>query len=92
MPTLRTDRNQTFNRQGQVVAEQVVTVDVTAETVDNDLRTKARQALQSNATYLALGNPTAAQTTTQVQLLTRQVNALIRLVVAGDLLADNTDT
>lgn len=42
---------------------------------------KADQAMTSNATYLALGNPTAAQNTAQIKALTRQVNALVRLTL-----------
>lgn len=48
------------------------------------LRDKVAQALATNATYLGRANPTAAQTTAQVQALTRQMNALIRLLVVND--------
>jgi hypothetical protein len=37
-------------------------------------------ALASNATYLALATPTTAQNTAQIKALTRQIDALIRLV------------
>lgn len=42
---------------------------------------KVAAALDANQTYLNRNNPTAAQTTAQVQGLTRQVNGLIRLLV-----------
>jgi hypothetical protein len=42
---------------------------------------KARQALAANVTFLAIANPTAAQVATQSKALTRQVDALIRIVV-----------
>lgn len=45
-----------------------------------DLEAKAGTALTTNATFLAIANPTTAQVTTQVKALTRQVDALIRLV------------
>jgi hypothetical protein len=64
------------------VARQVVTL---------DLHARARQALTDNASFLAVGTPTQAQTLAQVRRLTRQVNALIRLTIAGDLIAESTD-
>lgn len=53
-----------------------------------DLRTKLLAAMNANQTYIGLSSPTAAQTTAEVKLLARQVNALIRLQL-GKL--DSTD-
>jgi hypothetical protein len=44
-----------------------------------ELIRRAKSALTGNATFLALGSPTNAQTLAQVRALTRQVNALIKL-------------
>jgi type 1 fimbria pilin len=48
-------------------------------TNETSLRDKLRLALTANNDYLAISSPTAAQTTAQVKLLSRQANALIRL-------------
>lgn len=50
-------------------------------TADNEaaIRDRLAQAIAGNVTYLGLATPTAAQTTTQVKALTRQIDALIRL-------------
>ena len=40
---------------------------------------RAGQALANNQAFLAIGAPTNAQVVSQVQALTRQVNALVRL-------------
>ena len=42
---------------------------------------KAQQALTINATYLALASPSTAQSAAQIKALTREVNALIRLLL-----------
>mgnify|MGYP000691666206 CR=1 FL=1 len=57
-----------------------------------DLLTKARAAVTANQTFLALATPTNAQVVAQVQRLTRECSALLRLAVGADLLAPNTDT
>jgi hypothetical protein len=50
-----------------------------AETNESSIRDKLRLALETNNAYLAVGTPTAAQTTQQVKALSRTVNGLIRL-------------
>lgn len=54
------------------------------------LRDKANTALAANSTFLALASPTNPQTLTQVKALTRQTNAIIRLMVSA--LDDVSDT
>ena len=46
----------------------------------DQLMSKATAAMTNNQTFLALSAPTTAQAVSQVQALTRQVNALIRLI------------
>lgn len=74
---------------GNIVAE----VDLTAPTVVANagaLVAKARAALATNAAFLAIASPSNAQAVAQVQALTRQVNALIKLAL--DDLADISAT
>jgi hypothetical protein len=87
MPITRTDTNERFV-DGQLVESTTVTVDITAQVVELDLHTKARQAYTNNRTYLAIATPTNAQVVAQVRALTRQMNALMRLAVFRDLLTD----
>ena len=55
--------------------------EVIAETNKRSLESKANTALTNNATYLNLASPTNAQNLAQIRALTRQNNALIRLLL-----------
>lgn len=96
MAITRTNRNQAWNPQGQLVQDDVVVVDITRESIQFDIHAKARLALTANATFLAIGSPTNAQTLAQVQRLTRECSGIWRLLLAVDgafdLLVENTDT
>lgn len=59
-----------------VLAAQAV-LEANADTI----RTKAQQALTINATFLAIATPTAAQIAAQTRALTKECNAIIRLLV-----------
>ena len=96
MTITRNDRNQAWDPAGNLVADDAVTVDVTEAAIRADIHIKARQALDANATFLALASPTNPQILTQVRRLTRECSAVIRLLVAvdgfPDLLVENNDT
>ena len=52
----------------------------TAVTNEKSLMEKAGAAIETNKTFLAITSPTNAQVVAQVKALTRQNNALIRLI------------
>lgn len=87
MPITRTDFDEVY-QDSKLVERVERIVDITADVVELDLHTKARQAYTVNRAFLANAAPTNAQVLAQVRALTRQNQALIRLVVARDLLAD----
>lgn len=66
-----------------------VTRDVRGENRDAILA-KIRQAMAANATYIGLATPSAAQTTAQVQRLSREVNGILKLLL--DDLDDTNNT
>ena len=80
MPT-RSSIVTTYGPNGTVVGTKTITWEISAEQ-DNEetLRARINGALTANKTYVALANPTAAQSTAQVKALTQQMNALLRLV------------
>lgn len=94
MPVTRTDRNQVSDGKGNILHEEIVEVNVTPD----DLRDKARQALTSNASFLAERRTTTQpaqqveRLARQVEVLSRQVNVLTRLVLGGEHVLDNPDT
>lgn len=47
------------------------------------LRTQAANAIDANKTFLAISAPSNAQVLAQTKALTRQVNAVIRLVIGS---------
>jgi hypothetical protein len=82
-----------WDEQGNVVEQRALTADEVAYFVTpaqdvqveegrrGQLRDRLRLAVVSNRTYLALAAPTAAETRTQVERLTRQTQALIWLAI-----------
>ncbi len=73
---------------GNVIGWDEETIPNTEEANAFTLRDRARTALAANATFLALASPTNAQTVAQVQRLTRECSALIRLLTSA---LDTTD-
>jgi hypothetical protein len=61
-----------------------------ATATQTTIETQARAAFTANRAYLAIGAPTNAQNLAQIRAITRQMQAMIRLVVARDLLGTDT--
>lgn len=59
--TTRTDRHQTFDTDGNLIDEQVVVVDTTAETNERTVGDRLDQALDAMSAHVARGTFTATQ-------------------------------
>ena len=90
-----------YNAGGTVVSTRALTAPEAAELAGVDtqntlttniatLQSRAMAALVANATFLAIASPTAAQVRDQVILVTKELNALIRLT--QNMVANITDT
>jgi hypothetical protein len=77
---LMADEIETQDGRGRVISR-VPLVVPTSELNRRDLAAKVGSALAANATFLAIASPTNAQTLAQVQRLTKECNALIRLLL-----------
>jgi hypothetical protein len=86
----KTHTDEVYTSGGLIISSVTRTVDITAEVTEIDLRDKARAAVTSNRDFLAISTPTNAQVLAQVRALTKQMNAVIRLKIAIDLLDDDT--
>lgn len=82
----------TWNASGTVTAQRALTAQETAElaasgtamtTANNQstLQQRAAGALTANTTFLGIASPTNAQVVAQVQALTKECTALIRLML-----------
>ena len=74
-------RNTDVYADGLLVSSQALAVGLADENATTILA-KAKQALAANAAFLALATPSSAQNAAQIKLLTREVNALLRLALS----------
>jgi len=74
----------------EVVALTGLSIEPPQEKNRRSIEERLRQRLDANRDYLALASPTAAQQRAQVARLTRENNALIRLVLGLLDTADDT--
>lgn len=78
---------QVYDRSGNLIEETFADVPDSVVNADT-IRDRLRTALDANVAYLALATPTTAQQRTQIERLTRQTNALLRLALDD---VDSTD-
>lgn len=75
----RTDRNQTFDADGNLVHEEVVVVDDTEETNQRTIEDRMDQALDAMRTHVARGTFTAGQRDAALLLVLRVCIGLVRV-------------
>lgn len=95
MPLIHENTDESVDFKTGKVTRSAVLVDVTVEAVEWDLHDKVRRNLGRNRTYLAAPKASTqgarvADLEQQVERLTRLTNALLKLVIAGDLLRDES--
>ena len=79
MTVTRTDSNQVFDGQGNVISEQIVEVDITAEVVDWELAVRLSDAMGGLRQIInSTGTLTGLQLSNAVRLLARVALSLIR--------------
>jgi hypothetical protein len=83
-----TRRYRVTNAQGVEIGFDDEHIPTPEETNAATLRANAQTALAANATYLAIATPNAAQIAAQVNRLTRECTAIIRLLLG---VLDSTD-
>ncbi len=76
----RNDTDITYDADGNIITSVQVVRDDTRDVSLAALTDRARAAVATNNTYLAIASPTAAQNAAQVKTLTREVTGLIRLL------------
>lgn len=79
-PITRTDRNQTYDADGNLIAEEVVEVDITAETNESTIEDRMDLALAAMRAHVTRGTFTSAQRDAAILLLLRVCIGMVRLV------------
>lgn len=64
-------------------------IDKTSTIVEENLRNRIAIAFENNRTFLQITSPSLVQNTAQIKSLTKQVQAILRLVVDRSLLNNN---
>lgn len=78
--TTREDRNQTYDADGNLVSEEVVVVDTTAQDNEAEINTRLDQAISAMQAHVTRGTFTAAQRDAAILLLLRVAIGVIRLL------------
>lgn len=93
MTVFQPSHNQTFDRYGNLLSEEIVQVDVTEEAVTYDLHDKVRLAIDANKAWLnRAGAPSNAEVLQHLDRVTRQLVAIEKLLIGSDLLLDADGT